>query len=113
LKIPATVAWWIAADDLAVHACHGYTPQGGFEVRVRSDAGAPWRTLVKAAPDEGAVPLGFSGNGRELFFKSSVASDTLRVIAIDIAQGGELKEHGLRPCISDPPTDFLACLLTG
>jgi hypothetical protein len=62
---PGDVAWWIAADDLAVHACHGYTPQGGFEVRVRSDAGAPWRTLVKAAPDEGAVPLGFSGNGRE------------------------------------------------
>jgi hypothetical protein len=64
---PGDAAWWIADDNLAVHACHGYTPQDGFEVRVRSDASAPWPTLVKTAPDEGAVPLGFSGNCRELF----------------------------------------------
>ena len=44
---PGDVAFWIADEDLVVRASHGYTPQGGCEVRVRSSADAPWRTLVK------------------------------------------------------------------
>jgi hypothetical protein len=86
---PGDVAWWIADDDLVVRACYGFTPQGGFEVRVRSEADAPWRTLLTTSADEEALPLGFSENGQELFFKSSVAGDTIRVTAIDIANGGE------------------------
>jgi hypothetical protein len=89
IENPGDVAWWVADGQLVVRACHGYTPQGGFEVRVRSDASAPWRTLLKTSPEEEALPLGFSKDGRELFLKSSVASDTMRVIAIDIASGGE------------------------
>jgi hypothetical protein len=88
---PGDVAWWFADDHLVVGAGCGYTPQGGFELRVRSAAGSPWRTLVKTSPDEEALPLGFSKDGRELFPKSSVGSDTMRVIAVDLASGGERK----------------------
>ncbi len=83
------VGWWIADDELVVRACNGFTPQGGFEVRVRSDASAPWRTLLKTSPDEEAWPLAFSKDGRELFLKSSVGRDTICVVAMDIESGRE------------------------
>ena len=88
IENPGDVAWWIADDELVVRAGCGFTPQGGFEVRVRSDASSPWGTLVKTSPDEEAMPLGFSKDGRELFLKSSVASDTMRVITIGLASSG-------------------------
>jgi hypothetical protein len=37
---PGDVAWWFADDHLVVGAGCGYTPQGGFELRVRSAAGS-------------------------------------------------------------------------
>ena len=89
IENPGDVAWWIADDELVVRAGCGYTPQGGFEVRVRSDASCPWRTLVRTSPDEEAMPLGFSKDGRELFLKSSVASDPTCVITIGLASSGE------------------------
>jgi dipeptidyl aminopeptidase/acylaminoacyl peptidase len=86
---PGDVAWWVADDELIVRACCGFTPQGGCEVRVRSDASAPWRTLLKTSPDEEAWPLGFSKDGRQLFLKSSVSRDTICVVAMDIESGRE------------------------
>jgi len=86
---PGDVTWWFADEQLVVRACCAVTPQGGVEVRVRSDARAPWRILLKTSPDEEAWPLCFSQGSRELFLKSSVASDTIRVIAVDPESGGE------------------------
>jgi hypothetical protein len=57
---------------LVVRANYGYTPQGGFEIRARSDGAALWRTLLKTSPDEEAAPLAFSKDGTELYLKSSV-----------------------------------------
>lgn len=37
--------------------------------------------------DEEAVPLAFGRDGREIFVRSSVASDTLRIVAIDLESG--------------------------
>jgi dipeptidyl aminopeptidase/acylaminoacyl peptidase len=56
---------------------------------VRSDASSPWRTLVSTSPDEEAWSLDFGQDGRELFVKSSVGSDTIRVIAMDLESGAE------------------------
>lgn len=86
---PGDVSWWLADDDLVVRASFAHTPEGGSEVRVRSDAGAAWRTLLRTDPDEEAWPLAFSDNGRELSLKSSVGSDTLRISGIDVESGRE------------------------
>jgi hypothetical protein len=64
---PGDVVWCYADDQLVVRACCASTPQGGVEVRVGSDARAPWRTLVKTSPDEEAWPLCFSQGSREFF----------------------------------------------
>ncbi len=86
---PGDVIWWIADDDLVARAARVRTPDDGFEVRVRTDAGAAWRTILRAAPDEGVFPLAFNEDGREIFLLSSLGSDTIRVVARDIESGDD------------------------
>ena len=86
---PGDVTWWVADDDLVVRAARVRTPDDGFEVRVRTDAASPWRTLLSTAPDEWVFPLGFNKDGRDLFLLSSLGSDTIRMIAREIDSGRE------------------------
>jgi dipeptidyl aminopeptidase/acylaminoacyl peptidase len=86
---PGDVAWWVADDDLVVRAARVRRPDDGFEVRVRNDHAAPWRTLLSTAPDEWVFPLGFNQDGRDLFLLSSHGSDTIRVVASEIESGDE------------------------
>jgi dipeptidyl aminopeptidase/acylaminoacyl peptidase len=86
---PGDVIWWIADDELVARAARVRTPDDGFEVRVRTDSEAPWRTILRAAPDEGVFPMGFNHDGRELFLLSSLGSDTVRVVARRIESGDE------------------------
>jgi len=86
---PGGVSWWLADDDLVVRGSRAYTPEGGFEVRVRTAADAPWRTLIRTSPDEWIFPLDFSKDGRDIILLSSVGSDTIRVVAREIASGRE------------------------
>lgn len=44
---PGDVSWWVADDDLVVRGARARTPDGGFEVRVRTGDNAPWRTLLR------------------------------------------------------------------
>ncbi|MFZ0660799.1 MAG: hypothetical protein WAM05_18925, partial [Candidatus Binataceae bacterium] len=48
---PGDVASWISDRNLFVRGANAYTPDGGFEVRVRADANAPWRTLLRSSPE--------------------------------------------------------------
>ncbi len=89
MENPGDVIWWIADDDLVVRAARVRTPDDGFEVRVHTDSGAPWRTILRAAPDEGVFPLGFNRDGREIFLLSSLGSDTVRVISRETESNDE------------------------
>jgi len=86
---PGDVAWWIADDDLAVRAARVRNPDDGFEVRVRNDSAAPWRTLLSTAPDGWVFPLDFTKDGRDLILLSSLGSDTIRVVTRQIESGAE------------------------
>jgi dipeptidyl aminopeptidase/acylaminoacyl peptidase len=86
---PGNVERWIADDDLVMRAARVRTPDDGFEVRVRTDYASPWRTLLRTAPDEWVLPLGFNEDGRDLFLLSSLGSDTIRAVARKIESGGE------------------------
>jgi dipeptidyl aminopeptidase/acylaminoacyl peptidase len=86
---PGDVAWWIADEDLVVRAARVRNPDDGFEVRVRADSAAPWRTLLSTAPDEWVFPLDFTKDGRVLILLSSLGSDTIRVVTRQIESSAE------------------------
>jgi dipeptidyl aminopeptidase/acylaminoacyl peptidase len=86
---PGDVAWWIADEDLVVRAARVRNPDDGFEVRVRTDSAAVWRTLLSTAPDGWVFPLDFTSDGRDLILLSSLGSDTIRVVTRQIESGGE------------------------
>jgi dipeptidyl aminopeptidase/acylaminoacyl peptidase len=86
---PGDVSWWVADDNLEVRAARVPAPDGGFEVRVRVKNGVPWQTLLRTEPDQWALPLDFSRDGREIFLLSSVGSDTIRAGVREIESGRE------------------------
>ncbi len=86
---PGDVAAWFADGNLAVRAAEIITPDGGTEIRVRDDAGARWRVLARASAADRLDPIDFTGDGRSLYFQSSVGSDTARVVLREIESGRE------------------------
>jgi hypothetical protein len=78
------VAWWIADDALVARSTRGYTRDGGFEIRVRSDSIGPWCTLLRTSPDEWVFPVCFDASGRWIVLLSSVGSDSIRLLAVDL-----------------------------
>lgn len=89
---PGDVTGWLADDNLTVRGASVINPDGGFEIRVRANAESPWRRLITTSPEEEVTALAFSKDGRELFLKSSVGSDTVRAVAREIESG---REHEL------------------
>ncbi len=49
---PGDVAGWGTDAKFQVRAAQAQTPDGGTEIRVRDDAKATWKTLLKVGPDE-------------------------------------------------------------
>ncbi|MBI5477318.1 MAG: S9 family peptidase [Deltaproteobacteria bacterium] len=86
---PGDVAGWVVDDNQAVRGAVTVTPDGGREIRVRPSAKAPWKTLLKVGPEENLDPIDFSKDGRSLYLKTSVGSDTARVVLRHLATGKE------------------------
>jgi dipeptidyl aminopeptidase/acylaminoacyl peptidase len=86
---PGDVAGWGADAKFQVRAAQVQTPDGGTEIRLRDDAKSPWKTLVKVGPDEILEFEDFSLDGKSAFLKTSVGSDTARLVARDLSKGSE------------------------
>lgn len=86
---PGDVAGWAADAKLQVRGAQVATPDGGTEIRVRDTVSAPWRTLLKVGPDEILELAGFSDDGKSVYLKSSIGSDTARLVQRDLATGAE------------------------
>jgi len=98
---PGDVIGWNATDDLVVRGATAATPDGGKEIRVRDGAKAPWRSLLKAGPEDALTfgLLDFTADGRRAILLSSIGADTARVVEKDLALGGE------RVVAEDPRAD--------
>ena len=86
---PGDVAGWGADAKFQVRAAQVQTPDGGTEIRVRDDAKSPWKTLLKVGPDEILEFEDFSLDGKSAYLKTSVGSDTARLVARDLSKGSE------------------------
>ena len=86
---PGDVAGWAADPKFQVRAAQIQTPDGGTEIRIRDDVKAPWKSWIKVGPDEILEFLDFTVDGKSAFLKSSIGSDTARVVEKNIATGAE------------------------
>jgi dipeptidyl aminopeptidase/acylaminoacyl peptidase len=85
---PGDVVHWVADAELCVRAALAVIPEGGMEVRVRDDESSAWRTaLVFGDDDDHGTILGFTPDNAGLWLSSSVGSDTLRLVRLDLATG--------------------------
>ncbi len=86
---PGDVAGWGADAKLQVRAAQIATPDGGTEIRIRDDVKSPWKTLLKVGPEEILEFQSFSTDGKSVYLKSSIGSDTARLVLRDLATGKE------------------------
>ena len=85
---PGDVSGWDADHDLQVRVAQVMTADGSTVIRVRENAGAPWRELIQWGPDEtfGGV-LGFTPDNRRLLVATSLNANAARLLEVDIATG--------------------------
>ncbi len=85
---PGDVTDWIVDNQLQVRAAKVTSPDGGTEIRVRTNPKAKWRCFQKWGPDEssGWVP-GFSPDNRRIWIGSSVGANASRLMEFDLASG--------------------------
>jgi dipeptidyl aminopeptidase/acylaminoacyl peptidase len=100
-------AGWIADEDMVVRGALNPLPEGGFDLLVRDDAEADWRTLLTISADDApnSNVLAFTGDGKSLIAISSLGVNTGRLVRIDLASGGE------QVLLEDPDADVTGAML--
>jgi len=88
---PGDVASFSADPKLQIRAAEIVTPDGGAEIRIRDEASSssPWKTWMKVGPEEILQFSDFSADGQSAIVKSSLGSDTARVLERSIATDRE------------------------
>jgi dipeptidyl aminopeptidase/acylaminoacyl peptidase len=91
---PGGVSQWLADDNLVVRGAGVFTPDGGIEILVRDSAHAKWRLLLKTdagdSTEDNPGLIDFSKDGRGIFLRSSVRSDTAQLVSRETATGKEI-----------------------
>jgi dipeptidyl aminopeptidase/acylaminoacyl peptidase len=86
---PGDVVGWNTDAKFQVRAAQVQTPDGGTEIRIRDDVKSPWKTLLKVGPEEILEFLDFSYDGRSVVLKTSIGTDTARLVERSVATGAE------------------------
>src|ERR1700722_8813164 len=82
-------AGWLADEDMVVRGALSPLPTGGYDVLVRDDAEADWRTVLTISGDDApaSAVLSFTGDGKSLLLISAVGVNTGRLVKLDLASG--------------------------
>jgi len=86
---PGDVSSWGADARFRVRSAQIVTPDGGTEIRVRSDDQSPWKTFLKVGPEEILGALSFTKDGQSLYLLSSIGRDTAAVVQQNLADHAE------------------------
>ena len=100
-------AGWLADEDMVVRGALEPLPEGGFDLLVRDDATADWRTLLTISADDApnSDVLAFTGDGKSLIAISSAGVNTGRLVRIDLSSAGE------QVLLEDPDADVTGAIL--
>lgn len=101
---------WLADEDMVVRGAVSPLPDGGFDVLVRDDAGADWRTLLTIPADDAPASnvLAFTGDGKSLLAISSAGVNTGRLVRIDLDPNAPGDAQVL---LEDPDADVAGAIL--
>ena len=86
---PGDIMSWCTDREGRLRAAYAQTPTGDWRVLVRDDEHEPFRLLAEFANEDSGAPYAFSADGRELYVGSARDSDLVRLVAVDVATGGE------------------------
>jgi dipeptidyl aminopeptidase/acylaminoacyl peptidase len=88
-KNPGNIAHWVADRDFKMRAALAATPEGGFDLLFRDNEDADWRPLVSWGPEDAlnSGPVGFSGDGTQMYLLDSRDANAARLIALDLTSG--------------------------
>ncbi|WP_462320055.1 S9 family peptidase [Halochromatium sp.] len=85
---PGNVLNWLTDADFRIRGAEASDPETGDDsIRVRDAEDQPWRELLRFPFGENGGALAFNEQGDQLFVTSSLASDTTRLLAIDVKTG--------------------------
>jgi dipeptidyl aminopeptidase/acylaminoacyl peptidase len=100
-------AGWLADEDMVVRGALSPLPDGGFDLLVRDDTEADWRTLLTISADDApaSAVLSFTGDGKSLLAVSSLGVNTGRLVRIDLASGDA------QVLLEDPEADVAGAML--
>jgi len=103
-------AGWLADEDMVVRGALAPLPDGGFDLLVRDDAEADWRTLLTISADDAPASdvLSFTGDGKSLLAISSVEVNTGRLVRIDLDPDAPGATQVL---LEDPEADVAGAIL--
>jgi dipeptidyl aminopeptidase/acylaminoacyl peptidase len=113
---PGDVLAWCADNAYVVRAALARTPDGATLIRVRDDAGSPWRPLDRIeSSDFNPRLVSFSRDNAALYAISAKDADTSRLVKYDLAKGTyavvfEDPQYDVNSgsLIGDPETDVKA-----
>ena len=86
---PGDVVQWVEDAKFQIRGAVVQTPDGGTEIRIRKSVKAPWQTLLKVGMEEILEFIGFSGDGRSVYLRTSVGRNTAALVKRNIANGKE------------------------
>ena len=86
---PGDVAGWATDAKFQVRGAQVKTPDGGTEIRIRDDVKSPWKSWLKAGPEENLDLVDFTFDGKSVTLLSSIGRDTAVVVEKNIATGAE------------------------
>ena len=86
---PGDVTGWNVDGNLVVRGAYAQLPSGDKEIRIRSSATTPWRTLFKISWEEDVSILGFAEEGNKVYLSTTLGSNTERIVERDLDTGAE------------------------
>jgi len=113
---PGEVAGWVVDNKFQVRAAQVTLPDGGTEIRVRDDAGSPWRSFQKWGPEETVRVYGFTPDNTGVYLASSVDANAARLLEVDLASGksnviAEDKQYDVAWVLTHPKTHKLEAVM--
>ncbi|MGD8320976.1 MAG: S9 family peptidase [Gemmatimonadota bacterium] len=88
-KNPGNVAQWIVDADLRIRGASAATADGGFELLVREDEGADWRSVVTWSGDDSLAshPVGFTLDGKGMYIADSRDRQAAALARLSLSDG--------------------------